>query len=43
MSYRDFLPTSWIRSREDRENPLVALRKEVDDLFDDFGDGFLRV
>lgn len=42
MSYRDFLPASWVRNREDHENPLVALRKEVDDLFDDFGDGFFK-
>jgi HSP20 family protein len=40
MSYQDFLPTSWIRNKKGHENPLVALRKEVDSLFDDFGNGF---
>ena len=42
MSYKDFLPTNWIRTRETDEHPLVSLRKEVDSLFDDFGNGFFR-
>lgn len=42
MSYKDFLPTNWIRPRETDEHPLVSLRKEVDSLFDDFGNGFFR-
>lgn len=40
MSYQDYLPASWIRNRKNNEHPLVALRKEVDSLFDDFGNGF---
>ncbi|WP_298865129.1 Hsp20/alpha crystallin family protein [uncultured Sulfitobacter sp.] len=40
MSYQDYLPSTWIRNQMRHEHPLVALRKEVDDLFDDFGDGF---
>ena len=40
MSYQDYLPTNWIRHRKDNDHPLVALRKEVDSLFDDFGNGF---
>jgi HSP20 family protein len=40
MSYQDFLPTSWIRNKKGHENPLVALRKDVDSLFDDSGNGF---
>ncbi len=40
MSYQDYLPASWIRNRKNDEHPLVALRKEVDSLFDDFGSGF---
>ena len=40
MSYQDYLPASWIRNRKNHEHPLVALRKEVDSLFDDFGNGF---
>lgn len=42
MSYKDFLPANWIRTRENDEHPLVSLRKEVDSLFDDFGNGFFR-
>ena len=40
MSYQDYLPTNLIRHRKDDDHPLVALRKEVDSLFDDFGNGF---
>lgn len=40
MSYEDFLPTSWTKKRTHSEHPLIALRKEVDTLFDDFGEGF---
>ena len=40
MSYQDWLPTSWAKNKHDDEGPLVALRKQVDDLFDDFGNGF---
>jgi len=42
MSYQDYLPTNWIRHRKDDDHPLVALRKEVDSLFDDFGNGFFN-
>lgn len=41
MSYQDYLPTNWIRKRSGEEHPLASLRKEVDTLFDDFGNGFL--
>ena len=41
MSYQDYLPSSWTRKRNGDEHPLVSLRKEVDTLFDDFGNGFL--
>jgi HSP20 family protein len=37
MSYQDFLPTSWIRGRTSASDPISALRKEVDSLFDNFG------
>lgn len=37
MSYQDFLPSSWIRGRTGTDNPIAALRKEVDSLFDNFG------
>ncbi|WP_157044747.1 Hsp20/alpha crystallin family protein [Roseobacter sp. GAI101] len=40
MSYLDYLPTSWSKSRKADENPLITLRNEVDSLFDDFGTGF---
>lgn len=40
MSYQDWLPTSWAKNKHDDEGPFVALRKQVDDLFDDFGNGF---
>lgn len=40
MSYQDYLPSNWIRKRRDEEHPLISLRKEVDSLFDDFGNGF---
>ena len=40
MSYQDDLPTNWIRHRKDDDHPLVALRKEANNLFDDFGNGF---
>ena len=40
MSYQDYLPTSWTKNRENHEHPLVALRKEMDSLFDNFGMGF---
>lgn len=40
MSYQDFLPASWIRNKKDDAHPLLALRKEMDNLFDDFGNGF---
>lgn len=40
MSYQDYLPSTWIRNKTRHEHPLVTLRKEVDDLFDDFGGGF---
>lgn len=40
MSYQDYLPASWVRNRKNHEHPLVSLRKEVDNLFDDFGNGF---
>ena len=39
MSYQDFLPANWIRNQNPAVNPFFALRKEVDSLFDDFGDG----
>ena len=39
MSYQDYLPASWIRNRKHDEHPLVTLRKEMDSLFDDFGNG----
>ncbi|MCO4847183.1 MAG: Hsp20/alpha crystallin family protein [Yoonia sp.] len=42
MSYQDYLPANWIRNRKSDEHPLVSLRKEVDSLFDDFGEGFFR-
>ena len=40
MSYQDWLPTAWAKHKHDDECPFVALRKQVDDLFDDFGSGF---
>ncbi len=40
MSYQDFLPANWIRNQNLAEHPMIALRKEVDSLFDDFGNGF---
>ncbi|WP_394180525.1 Hsp20/alpha crystallin family protein [Yoonia maritima] len=40
MSYQDYLPASWLKNRQNDEHPLVNLRKEVDSLFDDFGNGF---
>ncbi|MFT6168299.1 MAG: HSP20 family protein [Celeribacter sp.] len=40
MSYQDYLPASWIRNKKNHEHPLIALREEVDSLFDDFGNGF---
>ncbi|MBW4706199.1 Hsp20/alpha crystallin family protein [Roseobacter sp. YSTF-M11] len=42
MSYEDYLPKNWLRHKHDEDNPLVSLRKEVDSLFDDFGNGFFR-
>lgn len=40
MSYQDYLPTNWIRGRKGQDHPLATLRREVDSLFDDFGNGF---
>lgn len=40
MSYQDYLPTSWTRTRQKDEHPLLSLRKEMDSLLDDFGNGF---
>lgn len=40
MSNQDFLPASWINRRRNQEHPLSALRKEIGNLFDDFGNGF---
>ena len=42
MSYQDFLPANWIKDRKSDDHPLAILRKEVDDLFDDFGNGFFN-
>ena len=40
MSYQDWLPASWAKHKHDDEGPFGAFRKQVDDLFDDFGNGF---
>ncbi|WP_227271944.1 Hsp20/alpha crystallin family protein [Roseobacter weihaiensis] len=40
MSYQDYLPTNWMKDRREEDHPLVSLRKQVDSLFDDFGNGF---
>ena len=40
MSYQDWLPASWGKHKSQDKGPFVALRKQVDDLFDDFGNGF---
>lgn len=40
MSYQDWLPTSWAKPKPEEDRPFFALRKRVDDLFDDFGNGF---
>jgi len=40
MSYQDWLPTSWTKHNIEENGPFVSLRKQVDDLFDDFGNGF---
>lgn len=40
MSYQDFLPASWVRGRNSADNPIASLRKEVDSLFDTFGNDF---
>ena len=40
MSYQDFLPANWVKDRKSDDHPLAILRREVDDLFDDFGNGF---
>lgn len=40
MSIQNYLPSMWSRSQARDENPLVTLRKEVDSLFDNFGNGF---
>ncbi len=42
MSYQDFLPASWVKDRKNEAHPLAILRREVDDLFDDFGNGFFN-
>jgi HSP20 family protein len=39
MSYEDYLPANWIKKRGKDEHPLISLRREVDSLFDSFGDG----
>ena len=40
MSYQDWLPASWSKHERDDEGPFGALRKQIDGLFDDFGNGF---
>ena len=40
MSYQDWLPTSWSRHKDDNDNPFMALRSQVENLFEDFDKGF---
>ncbi len=39
MVYRDWLPSLWHDKREGEESPFLALRKQMDSIFDDFGRG----
>ncbi|MHC0053071.1 Hsp20/alpha crystallin family protein [Actibacterium sp. D379-3] len=39
MTYREWLPSSWLGSKGDPDNPFISLRKQIDTLFDDFGSG----
>ena len=36
MTYRDWLPSLWSERMDELENPLPALRKRLDALFEDF-------
>jgi len=40
MSYHDLLPSSWLHGKDEAEQPLVSLRKQMDSLFEDFDRGF---
>ena len=40
MTYRNWLPSSWLGARED-DHPLTALRHQIDTLFEDFDKGFM--
>jgi len=39
MAYDKWLPTSWLGMKDDEENPFGSLRKQIDTLFEDFGNG----
>jgi len=39
MTYRDWLPTSWLGGKEDTDSPLYSLQKQINTLLDDFGSG----
>lgn len=41
MLYDELLPTAWRKGRQ-TEDPFTSLRKQVDHLFDDFGNGFFK-
>ncbi len=40
MAYQDWLPSLWKRSNEN-DDPFMVLRKQIDNMFDDFNKGFL--
>ncbi len=39
MTYRNWLPTSWLGDKDDDGNHFGALRKQIDTLFEDFDAG----
>ncbi|MCK5506871.1 MAG: Hsp20/alpha crystallin family protein [Thermodesulfovibrionia bacterium] len=39
MTYRDWLPSVWIGHKDDEQNSYLSLRKQINTLFDDFGNG----
>lgn len=39
MAYEKWLPTSWLGAKDDEDTPFGSLRKQIDTLFEDFGNG----
>lgn len=42
MAYENWLPSSWLGGKDDDDAPFGSLRKQIDTLFEDFGNGVMK-